>query len=350
MPDVKFFLFGMGNREKLLYKNGTLEKSLTGEVIKTWSVKTEKIIPNAYRVEITTTANEKVVILENEEGVFLIQNGKTKPLEGTISLVHLPNFQDHKYSEILKVLHQEILVNIVDSKPVPNYFVYKNPWRRDAAMMAMCLQITGNLDLIRDWVINLDDPYDHNNGSRRGTPENEADNLGQTLYLLSLFADKSHPLVGAIMAECDRIRVDEQTGSYIKGRSDFHEVPVYQTKWLKYGLQKLGLEDTITIPMLPDNYSSLFWWDYTQFYVETDQWTDDKYPYIGWARDHFFKRKTSPISNRDYPLTWESDASEADYNGMKIIDEIYVTNKNSSPHTWHAAEVFLYLLEPDLPE
>lgn len=37
-----------------------------------------------------------------------------------------------------------------------------------------------------------------------------------------------------------------------------------------------------------------------------------KYPNLGWACDNFHGIKTSPISNRDYPLTWEIGASEAE--------------------------------------
>ena len=70
----------------------------------------------------------------------------------------------------------------------------------------------------------------------------------------------------------------------------------------------------------------------------------DNYPYIGWARDNFHGKKRSPLSNRLYPLTWEQQASQAKYKNLKIIDDIFVNEKISSPHTWHAAEVFLYLI------
>ena len=67
--------------------------------------------------------------------------------------------------------------------------------------------------------------------------------------------------------------------------------------------------------------------------------------YPGWATDHFYELKRNPISNRDYPLKWEINASQANYEGMRIISEQYVTQRNSSLHTWHAADVFLYLLD-----
>jgi DUF1680 family protein len=344
MPDIKFFLFGMGNRTKLLYKDGKLMSALNGAVIKEWPVKNETIIPNDYRVNIETLTDVVVSIYENEKGVFVNELGKETLIEGTSTPLTLPSFGKHQYNEVLKVLNHEILINILDSKPLPNFFVYKKPWRRDGAMMAMCLVKTDNTNLIKNWVLSLNEPYDRNNAG-----ETEADNLGQTLYLLSLFADKKHPLVKQTLAEIQKYEVNDSHGRYIKGRSDFHEAPVYQTKWLKFGLHSLGIKESYTIPKIQDNYSSLFWWDYKDSYMNGtkdayDQWKDDKYPYIGWAADHFHGMKRNPVSNRDYPLTWEIQASQADYKGMSIIDEEYVKAKNSSPHTWHAAEMFLYLI------
>jgi DUF1680 family protein len=345
MPDVKFFLFGMGNRTKLIYKAGKLINSFTGKVAYEWQIKNETIIPNDYRVNIETLTDVSVSIFENEKGVFISERGKEIPIPGTETPVSLPSFEKYRYNEILKVLHHEILINIVDSKPLPNYFVYKNPWRRDGAMMAMCLDKTGNIGLIRNWVLSIEDPYDRNNGG-----ETEADNLGETLYLLSFFTDKNHPLVKQILAEIPKYEVTDSNGTYIKGRSDFHETPVYQTKWLKYGLHALSIEDSYTIPKIQDDYSTLFWWDYKDTYMKgtsdsCEKLKSDFYPYIGWAADHFHGLKRNPLSNRDYPLSWEIRASQANYNGMNIIDEKYVKNANSSPHTWHAAEMFLYLLE-----
>lgn len=345
MPDVRFFLFGMGNRKKFLYKGGKFIDAMNGKVIYEWQLRSETIIPNDYRINLETISEIPVSIFENEKGVFVEVGGEKTLVEGTGTPVKLPSFEGYKYSEVLKVLHHEILINIVDSKPVPNFFVYKNPWRRDGAMMAMCLNKTGNIDLIRDWVLSIKDPYDRNNGG-----ETEADNLGETLYLLSFFTDKNDPLVKRILAEIPKYIITDSNGKYIKGRSDFHAAPVYQIKWLKYGLRALGIEDPYTVPVIQDNYSSLFWWDYKDSYMKGtsdayDEWKNDLYPYIGWAADHFHGLKRNPVSNRDYPLTWEIKASQADYTGMAMIDEKYVTAKNASPHTWHASEMFLYLIE-----
>jgi hypothetical protein len=344
-PDVKFFLFGMGNRTKMIYQKGQLYSAIDTTIIKKWEIVKELIVPNEYLVQLQLKNGDFVEIKENEKGVYLKQDRNEILLPGTDSPIHLPEFDNVRYSEILKVLNHEILINIVYSKPLPNFFVYKKPWYRDGAMMAMCLEKTGNLDLIKSWVLSLSEPYDYNNAG-----EAEADNLGEALYLLSLFTDKSHPLVLQILQEVKKHEVKSPEGIYIRGRSDFHEVPVYQTKWLKFGLAKLGLPDKYIIPQIQDNYSSLFWWDYKGSYLSGtidayDEWKNDKYPYIGWAADNFHGLKRNPLSNRDYPLTWEIEASQANYTGMKIIDQQYADKKCSAPHTWHASEMFLNLLK-----
>ena len=315
----------------------------TGEVLRKWEVKEDLIIPNEYRVDMLNRSSGETEIYENETGVYIRENGIASQIEGTDSYVRLPDFKGHRYSEILKVLHQEILINVIDSRPVPNFLVYQNPWRRDAAMMAMCLEKTGNIGLIREWVLHLDDPYDHNNKSD-GIPENEADNLGQTLYLLSRFTDQNDSLVTRIREELPLLEKNDEHGKYISGRSDFQSLPVYQTKWLKLGLRAMKMEDNYQVPPIPDSYSSLFWMDFKDQHIPgNEEWRSDNYPYIGWARDHFYGTKQSPISDEDYPLTWETEASQAYYEGMSRIDTIYTCLKTCVPHTWHAAEIFLYL-------
>ena len=342
MPDVNFFLFGMGNRTKLVYKNGILKNAVTGEILKKWNVAKEIIVPPDYSVCLTLSDGNLITIREDEQAVWISGDKSKIAVPGTENMLILPDFKQYKYPSILKVLHQEILLNIIDGKPVPNFFTYKTPWRRDGAMMAMCLEITGNINLIKEWALSLSDPYDRNNGG-----ETEADNLGQTLYILSFFTDKNHPLVAKILEETKRVEITTLEGKYLRGHTDGHEVPAYQTKWLKFGLKALNLPDDYTIPQVEDDYSALFWWDYRDSYKPGTKDADekDKYPYLGWACDNFHGIKTSPISNRDYPLTWEIEASQADYKGMAMIDEKYVAAKNSSPHTWHASEVFLYLLK-----
>ena len=345
LPHVKFFQFGMGNRDKFIYKNGVLKNSLSGDTIKVWKIKAEFILPAEYSVFLITQEGEQVCISEDQSGVRINDHQGVTLIAKTDSKILLPDFKGNHFPQVLRVLHHEILMNILDSKPLPNFFVYHKPWRRDGAMMAMCLEKTGNTQLIKKWVLSLTEPYDYNNAG-----EAEVDNLGQTLYLLSLFTDKSHPLVSQILKEALKYEVNTSDGIYIRGRSDFHEAPVYQTKWLKFGLLKLGLADKYSIPEIQDNYSSLFWWEYKNNYMPGtkdafEPGNSEKYPYLGWAADNFHGLKRNPISNLDYPLTWEIEASQADYKGLEQIDPVLVTAKCAAPHTWHASEVFLYVLQ-----
>ncbi|MCF7668251.1 MAG: hypothetical protein K9N48_00540 [Verrucomicrobia bacterium] len=344
LPDVDFFLFGMGPRTKLLYKDGVLLEPITGKRLAKWPVASECIVPPDYSVFITTTDNETVRIFEDKRGVWIEDaDGDVCVVDGTRHLLNLPLFRDNRYPQVLRVLHQELLVNVINGKPVPNYFVYSKPWYRDAAMMALCLRATGNIDVIRDWILELDEVFDRNNAG-----ETEADNLGQVLFLVSMVSDTNHPLVPRVLEQARRFETEGENGTYIRGRTDFSEHPVYQTKWLKYGLTALGLRDPYVAPMIEDSYSALFWMDYKDAYVAGgDADNRGNYPYLGWACDHFHGLKRSPISNRDYPLTWEKRASQADYEGIRPVSDRYVSESLAAPHTWHASEVFLYLLDAD---
>ena len=342
LPNVRFYLFGMGLRPKYLYRDGKLVDLRTGVILKRWRMKSDVILPSEYRVVITNEDGNKEQISEDEFAVWLTDATNRATIAKTEVAVKLPTFAEHKYPQIMRVLHHELLINVTAAGPVPNFFVYKKPWYRDGAMMAMVFQRTGNLRSVRDWIMNLNDPFDRNN---RG--ETEPDNLGQALYLLSLVSDKKHPLAPAILLATKQFEQDSPRGKYILGRTDFAEHPVYQTKWLKYGLRAIGLNDSFAVPEITDSYSALFWMDYRDVHVISNKDATDRenYPYLGWASDHFYRRKKSPIGNRDYPLTWEQNASEADYNGLAMLDQVYIDRKLATPHTWHAAEILLYLLD-----
>ena len=337
LPDVKFFLFGMGDRTKYIYNNGELKEAMTGKIIYSFAAKTEIIVPNEYTVYLVTTKGESVTIFENENGVFIKNEKTVTPLSE--SKLSLPSFNEKKFGPILKVLHQEILININEGKPVPNYFVYHRPWNRDAALMAMLLKQTSNLRLIKNWVLSLNNPFDYNNKNI-----SEADNPGEVLYMLSLFTDKNNPLVKSTIDSAKKFINKD----HLEGKTDFGDRYVYQTKWMKFGLKSLGIHDNYIIPKLKsDNYSSLFWWDYKDQHVQETKFNvmDSKdYPYLTWAEDHFYGEKNGFVGNRDYPLSWEKNACCANYAPMKHIDTQYVDLRLGAPHTWHAAEMFLLLI------
>ena len=336
LPAVDFFLFGMGNRNKYLYVKGQLRDALTNHVVRTWQVTEELIVPPSYTVALKTEDGKTVFVFEDESAVWVEADGKKDALSK--GNVNLPDFKGRKHQLVLRVLHQELLVNVVNGRPVPNFFVYSKPWYRDGAMMAMAFKKTANLHIIKDWILGLREPYDRNNAG-----ETEADNLGEVLYLISLVSDKSHPLVPIVQAEFLRFQKDQ----WIEGRSDFAARPVYQTKWAKFGLRSLGLNDPYTVPRTKDYYAALFWLAY-----KADDMPDqpieenDKYPYLGWASCHYAgTKKGCKLSDRDYPLTWEAQASQANYDGIKQIGPEFAEGKICAPHTWHAAEAFLYLIE-----
>jgi hypothetical protein len=344
LPDERFFLFGMGLREKFFYRAGALFRAPGAALVRRWDVAEEVILPADYTVVLRTRAGETVRLIEDERGVWIEQAGRREALPGTDAPVKLPRFERHRFPQVLRVLHQELLVNVLTNGPVPNLFVYRKPWYRDGAMMALAFRETGNLDVIRAWILGLRQPYDRNNAG-----ETEADNLGQALFLVSLVSNTNHPLVASVLAEVPKFERAQDGGKFIVGRSDFAEHPVYQTKWLKFGLRALGLADAYTVPRRKDSYSALFWMDYKDAHVPGDADDRDNYPYLGWACDHFHQAKRSPVSNRDYPLTWEAKASQADYEAIRALSPEYTRRRLAAPHTWHAAEVFLYLLEMKQP-
>ena len=262
VPDVKFFLFGMGARAKLFYRGGALFDARDGRELRRWKVKREVIVPPDYAVHLETEDGKAVVLREDAEAVWLEEGAQRTALANTKSPVKLPDFAGRKFPRVLRVLHQELLVNIMEAGPVPNLFVYAKPWYRDGAMVALALKETGNLDLLKPWILGLREPYDRNNNG-----ETEADNLGQALFLVSLVADTNHPLVAKVLAEVPRFEKQDTAGKFILGRSDFADHPVYQTKWLKFGLRSLGLPDDYIIPKVADSYGALFWMDFRDQHV-----------------------------------------------------------------------------------
>jgi hypothetical protein len=150
--------------------------------------------------------------------------------------------------------------------------------------------------------------------------------------------------VPALLEAAAAMRVD----GHLTGPTDGGEHPVYQTKWLKYGLRRLGLADPYAVPEAFDSYGALFWMGH-EGHVEGPRFSEEAgrlYPYLRWAEAHCYREPPPLHLLRDgYPLTWESDASEADYAGMQRISPACAAAKTCTPHTWHAAEAFLYLHE-----
>jgi hypothetical protein len=111
-------------------------------------------------------------------------------------------------------------------------------------------------------------------------------------------------------------------------------------------LRALNFDDPYSVPGEKDTYAALFWWEYKADDMPGQPLiSDDSYPYLGWAACHYGNNKCGKLSDRDYPLTWEANASQANYEGIKKIGEEYTKKELCAPHTWHAADAFLYLIE-----
>ncbi len=344
-PEKQFYIFGFGPREKYIYKQGgELIQFNTGKVVRKFDVKREKFLFDRYRVVIWTNDERTYDLYENENGVYLdnITNGTREESEclTTSKRINLPDFEEYKYPEQLRILHGEILTSFLGKDPVPNIYVYKKPWYRDGAMMALCLEKTGNLHIMRDWALGITDLYDRNNKGNC-----EPDNLGQLAFVLSCFVDKTYPLVKEIEIEAKRI----MENGLLTGMTDYNHHEIYSTLWLKYAFERLDMDTSyIKIPSEFDSYARMFWMDKSEVETETPfSFTyDEKYPYLTWALWHFngdtVDEKYLEIK---YPMSWEIEASEANYEAIAPLSTEYAKNKCGAPHSWHSAEMLMYLIE-----
>ena len=344
-PERQFFIFGMGSRKKFIYKEGgELISFDTNEVVFRFDIKREKFLFDRYMVVIWTNDEKTYVLQEDSYGAYIYEViEEEKRIVKTIckgEFINLPSFEEYKYSEQLRILHHEILVSFIGDLPVPNIFTYKKPWYRDGAMMALVLEKTKNLHLIRNWALSIKELYDKNNKGNC-----EPDNLGQLAFVLSYFVGKEYPLIGEIYKEAERIAEN----GVLTGLTDYSKHEIYSTLWLKFAFNRLGISaDFINIPKEFDSYARMFWMDSSE--VETKTPYENKYnewyPYLSWAVYHFNSDEIPrELLEIKYPMSWEIRASEADYEGTRALSSEFANNKCSAPHSWHAAEMFLYLIE-----
>ena len=343
-PEKQFYIFGFGPREKYIYKEGgELICFSTGEVVCKFDVKREKFLFDRYRVVVWTNDEKIYDIFENEEGVYIcdISNGEGEKKCLTSSVrINLPDFEEYEYSAQLRILHGEILSSFLGNEPVPNIYVYKKAWYRDGAMMALCLEKTGNLHIMKSWALSLTELYDRNNKGNC-----EPDNLGQLAFILSYFVDKSYFLIEQIVNEAKRI----MENGLLTGLTDYSHHEIYATLWLKLALERLNIDTSfIKIPCEFDSYARMFWMNKTEVETTTPYANDycEKYPYLTWAVWHFNGDKVDEkYLEVKYPMSWEIEASEANYEAIASLSSEFAKNKCGSPHSWHSAEMFMHLLE-----
>ena len=86
-------------------------------------------------------------------------------------------------------------------------------------------------------------------------------------------------------------------------------------------------------------------WDVAEELIVPPAYTVALKTNLSWASGHSAGTKAGTLGDRDYPLTWEAEASQAKYAGMARISPEYVKRRLCAPHNWHAAEAFLALRE-----
>ncbi|MGL5000058.1 MAG: hypothetical protein ACRC5T_13950 [Cetobacterium sp.] len=335
---IKFFIFGMGLREKYIFK-----KSLKNETFELVSYPQNKIIiselknpvilPDLYTVKSLNSIGKEVLIEENKNGIIIKYDKKIDVISSR--KINIPSFEKYKHSKELKILFNEVMVNITKDGPVPNFLAYPKPWYRDAAIVAMVLEKTGNISEIQNWINNISEIYDENNGNK------EPDNLGQVLYLLSFSNQEKKKLVEEVLKEAVQLSINKD---YIEGITDGELHPVYQTTWLKYGMEKLNIDSSrYIIPNLKDSYSTLLWFYKKNQNIRSNERFNKRWPYLYYAEINYYGEKIE-FDEGKYPLSTEWKPSAANFEKMKVLDNYFSENKLIVPHSWSAAEMFLYLI------
>ena len=352
------FFFGMGNRTKLMIKlkgNDGILEDLTHnkELFHYHGVRKVEIAPSDYRVSMELADGKKCDVFENERGVFWGTDKTVSIVGGTHAVVKLPTFSNNPFGKVLRVLLHDVLFNVKNGKVYPNIFVYDKPWLRDAAMGGMVLEKTGNTHLIKNWVQGMDTFYDLQNGGAR-----ERDNLGEFLYLKGLFpASENDKSIDRVCAEIKRHVVRRNSKTYIEGLVDFQPNNQYITTFASIGMDKVGIKHHLTEASDKGGYSDLLWFSDSACHNRSMikiimDWKharsgicDKNFPYLDWARGHYYDTWNLPFSNSNFILSWEATASSANYEGMKRISEASAGKKVAFPHTWTAAEMFLRLYD-----
>jgi len=336
---IDIFYFGLADRTKLLYKDGKLIDAKTQEVLKEFEYEKQLIVPNEYTVLLKDKENNIYKIEENEQGIYLFKNGGGREtlLEGS-KPIHLPEFEGYKYSEILKVLHQEILFNIDGDTPKPNIFGYKSAWYRDSMLATMVLEKTENTSLLENWVKSIDKIYDNS----RHPDIDEADNLGELLYIIGAVDVDRSDLINDILKEIERLKDENKA---IGGMVDGAVQKYYPTVLALYGAEKNQISLDLIPPQQDDGYARLTWY-YNPIATNMEQ-TSSLYPYINWAFYHYSNYGSLYILDEIYPLSYEGGNIEepGKIESECFISEYYCNRNLYISHLWHASEMFLMLME-----
>ena len=372
-----FFSFGTGDRKKMIYKKGKLIDLKTKQVIRSFDFTHEMIIPNMYTVLLLDQAGQITRIYEDETGVHIekgrmakiwedwnnynqweddrLNNRETRLVENIASetittsknKINLPNFEDSKVGRVLKVLHQEVLVNIDHGKPRTTLMARTNEsgLYREGMVAAMVLEKTNNTWLFEDWMKQISSIYDCRNKLEKNEAKctESADNPGQLLYLLGAITNSRQDLTNKIKAEVKQKVVN---GKFV-GEVDGEKMGYYPTALLINGARRnkidLGYDFNLG---KADKYLGLTWWlnDYKE--AKHGNIVDPMHPAKEWASVHQEPGHygLTTILDEAYPLTFDGELTKAEAEEQKLINGHYSHEKGPKLSSiWHASEMFLML-------
>ena len=69
------------------------------------------------------------------------------------------------------------------------------------------------------------------------------------------------------------------------------------------------------------------------------------YPYLSYASRHKLGLGEITMNSDVYPLSWEIDASQANYGNYDGLDNEMKTSKISPLHIWSASELLLWIMD-----
>ena len=372
-----FFSFGMGDRKKMIYKKGKLIDIQTKQVIRTFDFSHEMIIPNMYTVLLLDEAGNITRIYEDEIGVHIekgrkakvwedwnnfnqweddrLNNRETKLVENitneTIATskkkIHLPEFNESPVGRVLKVLHQEILVNINHGKPKVTLLAKTNEagLYREGMVAAMVLEKTQNTWLFEEWIKQINNIYDCRNKLEKNETKcvESADNPGQLLYLLGAIENNRQDLVNKIKTEVKRKVVDGE----FTGLVDGSEMGYYPTALLINGARKNKIDLGYDLRLdKTDKYLGLTWWLNGYKEAKHGNIVDPMHPAKEWASVHQEPGHygLTTILDEAYPLTFDGELTSEEADEQKLINEHYShVNGPRLSSIWHASEMFLML-------
>ena len=204
-------------------------------------------------------------------------------------------------------------------------------------LATMVLEETKNLNLFENWVKSISKVYDNS----RDPSINEADNLGELLYIIGAVGVDRKDLINDILVEINNIKNSD--GS-ISGMVDGTIQSYYPTILALYGAKKNNINLDLVAPTTDDGYAKLTWY-YDNPIMSKNEQTSKFYPYINWAFYNYSNYGSLFILDEIYPLSYEggNTLEPGKVESECFISDYYCERNLYLSHMWHASEMFLFL-------